>query len=664
MLVIYSDQSIFWSAASNALILFVLYLLPFQHDTWGKYISEETFQLCLLAYGVLLSVHYVRKWHRRPASLLLDSCRKGDLAGVRQALDAGSCINQPEGAGEGALTPLMLAVSTRSIKVLELLLKKPAIDVKHKDEDGWTALTMACALGNCSAVLRLARYYSAMKEVEEEADTAMLTPLMWCVRLGQTECFKELAAFPWVDLDAKDILGRSLEDMAREKGNMEIQRVITEIRGNRRGQHLYAQRRLKTERVREMKREQEKRELDHGFIEIAKRELKETVTNFIVTNQYDENNQYEDRIREQEERKRQHAENRRRASSQPEVAESAAKDMSSEAILERILGSKKSQKDRGRVVHTNSPVEYGTKTAKKEQQTNNIKQESTEVVLDDASILSHFSASTKEKLATLLKADSEKKHEKEKNFVDKLNEETKRYSPKAENLKVNIERLKLQVSREKEKIEELTSGKAKDISIIVVDISEAEDINRTREKQVERVDVEIKEHESSIAKLRSEKQKLTNECGKSFEQIEKLTKKRMKLEKSIDMEMKKYLESDAKLKKELKILESKLEGLENESEPLATAEPGKHNSTMVAFLRQAIEGKEKDLECPVCLETAASPIFSCPESHVICSLCRPKVGRCPECRVSYKGPPRRHRFAEKTAGELEALRHQLLLLTT
>ena len=36
--------------------------------------------------------------------------------------------------------------------------------------------------------------------------------------------------------------------------------------------------------------------------------------------------------------------------------------------------------------------------------------------------------------------------------------------------------------------------------------------------------------------------------------------------------------------------------------------------------------KEKaDLECPVCLETADVPIYTCPKQHLICSVCRPKV---------------------------------------
>ena len=67
----------------------------------------------------------------------------------------------------------------------------------------------------------------------------------------------------------------------------------------------------------------------------------------------------------------------------------------------------------------------------------------------------------------------------------------------------------------------------------------------------------------------------------------------------------------------------------------------------------------KSLECPVCLETAEGDIYSCQEQHLICSTCRPKVTECPECRVAYKFPLRRHRYAEKTAVELRKLREEL-----
>merc|ERR1711974_424248 len=148
-------------------------------------------------------------------------------------------------------------------------------DVKRKDKDGWTALHMACVLGNSSAVLRLAKHYATIGEtMEEESDVAKITPLMWCVRLGHMECFKELIAFPWVNLETKDIYDQTLEDVAREKENTEILRLLAEIKGRQRGQVFYAQRRIKGEKQREQNRLAEKKKFDRTLIDKAKQELR------------------------------------------------------------------------------------------------------------------------------------------------------------------------------------------------------------------------------------------------------------------------------------------------------------------------------------------------------------------------------------------------------
>ena len=60
-----------------------------------------------------------------------------------------------------------------------------------------------------------------------------------------------------------------------------------------------------------------------------------------------------------------------------------------------------------------------------------------------------------------------------------------------------------------------------------------------------------------------------------------------------------------------------------------------------------------------CLEEAMAPIYRCPEDHIICSVCEPRVERCPVCRTKYRGRSSRHRFAESTAEELEELRVRL-----
>ena len=101
------------------------------------------------------------------------------------------------------------------------------------------------------------------------------------------------------------------------------------------------------------------------------------------------------------------------------------------------------------------------------------------------------------------------------------------------------------------------------------------------------------------------------------------------------------------------------------SDPVQPSRASGGDSEMVDFLKQAIAEKEEDLICPICLEAAQTPIFTCPDSHLICSSCVPKLKaqECPQCRVTLPHPLRRHRFAEKSAAELEKLRHEMAKLT-
>jgi len=84
----------------------------------------------------------------------------------------------------------------------------------------------------------------------------------------------------------------------------------------------------------------------------------------------------------------------------------------------------------------------------------------------------------------------------------------------------------------------------------------------------------------------------------------------------------------------------------------------------IQFLEESIKKKEKNIECPVCLEAAAEPpIFGCKEFHLLCASCRlakPEITKCPQCRMSYgEQGPVRNRFAEREAEELLELKEQL-----
>ena len=91
------------------------------------------------------------------------------------------------------------------------------------------------------------------------------------------------------------------------------------------------------------------------------------------------------------------------------------------------------------------------------------------------------------------------------------------------------------------------------------------------------------------------------------------------------------------INKVVKFLEEFIEKMEDFTCPICLERGNK----MIKFLKEAIEKKEEDLTCPICLEIAKPPIFMCPDSHIICSICAPKVRTCPECRVRLPNPLKR-----------------------
>ena len=411
---------------------------------------------------------------------------------------------------------------------------------------------------------------------------------------------------------------------------------------------FYAQRRIKGEKQREQNRLADKKNFDWTLVVKAKQELTLFLRNQdagsepiersgITSNRVEEINVSgsqgeEDRRREVQARLNQlHDENKRKEQERRDRAKNSQEgaSSSSESTFYKSMSIVEARKELERMEKENK---VKLENSKREEEKKRKEQERKE-----------------EEKRRKEKKEKEELEERERSAKEMAEREKKRRTLSAatnkqvDDLRSKIEKLQGQMAREKSKIEEVTGSKAKDISVVTMNISEAEDKNDARVKHVARVEMEIKELEANLVRLKSEKQKMTNETARDTEQIEKLTKKRLKLEKSIDAEMKRYLESDSKMKKEIEYIEAKIDAIENVAN--GSHDGSSPNSAMVDFIMQSIESKEKDLECPVCLETAIAPIFSCPESHVICSTCRPKVSKCPECRVTYKGPPRRHRFS-------------------
>ena len=121
------------------------------------------------------------------------------------------------------------------------------------------------------------------------------------------------------------------------------------------------------------------------------------------------------------------------------------------------------------------------------------------------------------------------------------------------------------------------------------------------------------------------------------------------------------------LEHDIKELEDSISGLEQTVSTLSLAEEAVVKEAsgiggVLEFLARNIQEKEAELECPVCLSEASSPLYSCDYQHLVCSSCLPLLqardNLCPSCRSSYRNPVTRHRYAERIAGELAQLREQ------
>ena len=173
-------------------------------------------------------------------------------------------------------------------------------------------------------------------------------------------------------------------------------------------------------------------------------------------------------------------------------------------------------------------------------------------------------------------------------------------------------------------------------------------------KEVHNLDNDMSDLKTRMAVLKLgilEQIKIDDKC------ILKYKKKKQKLHDDIEKELDISKEKGKLFTEEIQDLETKLQETINLIKNLPDDEKLLYepNKELFEFIQTQIIEKEKELECPVCLDVASSPIFMCSEQHLICSTCRPKLSNCPECRVGYYGKNRRHRYAEKTAEELKRL---------
>ena len=212
-----------------------------------------------------------------------------------------------------------------------------------------------------------------------------------------------------------------------------------------------------------------------------------------------------------------------------------------------------------------------------------------------------------------------------------------------------MDALKAEARKIEEEMEEFSSRTAKEVASLVTSISNIEDESEKMKKRAKCIN-------SEVETLIHEKEAIKASLAENDEKLKELLAKKNEMDEMVDIEMKKFKDRETEVREILSRL-----SVSDPPWPSSTSADGE----MIEFLNQSISEREEDLLCPVCLEVAQTPIFTCPDSHIICSACVPKLKaqECPQCRVALPNPLKRHRFAEKTAADLEKLVQKMAKLT-
>jgi len=222
-----------------------------------------------------------------------------------------------------------------------------------------------------------------------------------------------------------------------------------------------------------------------------------------------------------------------------------------------------------------------------------------------------------------------------------------------------------QLGKHKEHVESIIGAKSSEMKNLMLSAEKYKKENKRKMQEINQADQDMMDLERRLAEVRNTRNNLENGCQQNESWIVELNDEIHKLEGYMDRELEKAQVEGSSIESRILDLKRKLSEIDKVIDSgnaprrvISVPQPEETTKSWIDFIDKEIIEKERDLECPVCLEIAACPIYMCSESHLICRNCRPKVKKCPECRVKYGVKPKIHRYAEKTAEELDRLRNQ------
>ena len=168
----------------------------------------------------------------------------------------------------------------------------------------------------------------------------------------------------------------------------------------------------------------------------------------------------------------------------------------------------------------------------------------------------------------------------------------------------------------------------------------------------------LEQHNQQLLHLRTDLEEKLQHQRKLVESLElevEDVEAQIKRGKEKGARMKMYLDMNiVDASSELKRLGQEKEELVSRLDSVENKLRGNKQKDRLLNIHTQILRLQTNLECPICTETASSPIYQCKEGHLVCSSCVVRVARCAICRQP--GPVNvRNRYAENDSQELGCL---------
>ena len=215
--------------------------------------------------------------------------------------------------------------------------------------------------------------------------------------------------------------------------------------------------------------------------------------------------------------------------------------------------------------------------------------------------------------------------------------------------------------REATQLDDLKQELEKNKQVLNQAVREHEDDIHTREQTLADIQQQLSEAQKLEEEMKRDLKRISKDIDvlqrQDLEMRNEISTRARKFSHSKSVQERKVDESRSKLRKFVMDMKTKVKDRASASET-GTSSNMIRPPSMYDGLNM-----ESELECPICFELSRPPVYQCPEGHIICHNCRPRVSRCPVCRfvfkvslkllrtlidnVVYQGPDIRNRFIEK-----------------